>query len=125
MASEKQHSHHDDALHPAATQTTDVEKVSTAYASSDAGHDHKAGLATAERKLLWKLDRLIVPLTALLYLRSAPQFTVARYRRSLRPHSAYLDRGNLGNARLQGLEDGPLNGSVRTRSVALVPLLMT
>lgn len=37
-----------------------------------------------ERRLISKLDAVILPLTALLYL------------------SAYLDRGNIGNARLQG-----------------------
>ncbi|CAG7852679.1 Uncharacterized transporter C1683.12 [Serendipita indica DSM 11827] len=39
-----------------------------------------------ERRLLTKIDLVIMPLTALLYL------------------SAYLDRGNIGNARLQGLQ---------------------
>ncbi|GAO48440.1 MFS general substrate transporter [Saitoella complicata NRRL Y-17804] len=39
-----------------------------------------------ERRLLLKLDRVIIPLTIILYL------------------LAYLDRGNAGNAKLQGLE---------------------
>ncbi|KAL1405939.1 hypothetical protein Q8F55_007621 [Vanrija albida] len=44
--------------------------------------EHEAAL---ERKLVFKLDILILPLTALLYL------------------SAFLDRSNMGNAKLQGL----------------------
>ncbi|KIM70573.1 hypothetical protein SCLCIDRAFT_18679 [Scleroderma citrinum Foug A] len=45
-----------------------------------------------EKRLLRKLDRRILPLTCLLYL------------------FAYLDRSNLGNARLQGLPDDTLGG---------------
>ncbi|KAL1746043.1 major facilitator superfamily domain-containing protein [Schizophyllum fasciatum] len=45
-----------------------------------------------ERRLVHKLDRTIIPLTCLLYL------------------FAYLDRSNLGNARLQGLPEDALNG---------------
>ncbi|KAL4067018.1 major facilitator superfamily domain-containing protein [Scleroderma yunnanense] len=47
---------------------------------------------TKERRLLRKLDRRILPLTCLLYL------------------FAYLDRSNLGNARLQGLPDDVFGG---------------
>ena len=54
-----------------------------------------------ERRLLTKLDVVIMPLTALLYL------------------SAYLDRGNIGNARLQGLEATLLGGSDTKYSVIL------
>lgn len=49
--------------------------------------------AKAVRKLLLKLDFTILPFAVLLYL------------------SAYLDRGNLANARLQGLEETVLDGS--------------
>ncbi|KAL1754194.1 major facilitator superfamily domain-containing protein [Schizophyllum commune] len=45
-----------------------------------------------ERRLVHKLDRTIIPLTCLLYL------------------FAYLDRSNLGNARLQGLPEDALRG---------------
>ncbi|TRM62229.1 major facilitator superfamily domain-containing protein [Schizophyllum amplum] len=45
-----------------------------------------------ERRLVRKLDRTIIPLTCLLYL------------------LAYLDRSNLGNARLQGLPEDALRG---------------
>lgn len=47
------------------------------------------------------LDVIILPLAGLLYL------------------SAYLDRGNLGNARLQGLESDVLNGDSEKYSLAL------
>ncbi|KAG9313589.1 major facilitator superfamily domain-containing protein [Chiua virens] len=47
---------------------------------------------TAEKRLLRKLDRRILPITCLLYL------------------FAYLDRSNLGNARLQGLPEDVLGG---------------
>jgi hypothetical protein len=54
-----------------------------------------------ERRLLTKLDLVIMPLTALLYL------------------SAYLDRGNVGNARLQGLQATVLDGSDTKYSIIL------
>jgi len=54
-----------------------------------------------ERHLLTKLDIVIMPLTALLYL------------------SAYLDRGNIGNARLQGLQATVLDGSDTKYSIVL------
>ncbi|CAF1445831.1 unnamed protein product [Adineta steineri] len=57
--------------------------------------------AAAERKLKLKLDAVIVPLTTLLYL------------------SAYLDRGNMGNARLQGVERDLMGGSDTNFSIAL------
>jgi MFS family permease len=55
----------------------------------------------AERKLKLKLDVVILPLTTLLYL------------------SAYLDRGNMGNARLQGVESDLMGGSDTKFSIAL------
>ena len=57
--------------------------------------------AATERKLKRKLDIVIVPLTTLLYL------------------SAYLDRGNMGNARLQGVEKDLMGGSDTRFSIAL------
>jgi hypothetical protein len=114
-------------LGPASTNYTD--KSSTGYANSVLGEDHKNELHKSERKLLLKLgefqggprrvssarlscpahfhvlfsfsDVLILPLASLLYL------------------SAYLDRGNLGNARLQGLESTVLKGSDANYSLAL------
>ncbi|KAH7096798.1 MFS general substrate transporter [Auriculariales sp. MPI-PUGE-AT-0066] len=67
----------------------------------------------AERRLLFKQDRLILPLTALLYL------------------SAYLDRGNIGNARqvgpcqLQGLEATVLDGDETKYSIVLMCFYIT
>jgi MFS family permease len=57
--------------------------------------------AAAERKLKRKLDVIIIPLTTLLYL------------------SAYLDRGNMGNAKLQGIEKDLMGGSDTRFSIAL------
>jgi MFS family permease len=54
-----------------------------------------------ERRLKLKLDAVILPLTTLLYL------------------SAYLDRGNMGNARLQGVETELMGGSDTNYSIAL------
>ncbi|OZJ03566.1 hypothetical protein BZG36_03097 [Bifiguratus adelaidae] len=68
------------------TSVTDTEKGSSAYASSIGGGVHLQEYRKAERKLVRKLDMVILPLTMCMYL------------------SAYLDRGNMGNARLQGLQ---------------------
>ncbi|KAI5476042.1 MFS general substrate transporter [Pseudohyphozyma bogoriensis] len=94
-----------DAIHPSVT--LDTEKGSTAYASSEIGITHVKETAKAERKLLFKLDILILPLAVLLYV------------------SAYLDRGNLGNARLQGLQETVLNGSDTAYSIALCCFFIT
>lgn len=80
-----------DALYKENTLAT-TDRSSTGYAASTAGLDHKHQNAVSERKLLFKLDILILPLCMMLYL------------------SAYLDRGNMGNAKLQGLEAGVLGG---------------
>lgn len=74
---------------------------STGYAVSTAGLDHKHETSKAERKLVFKLDILILPLAMLLYL------------------SAYLDRGNLGNAKLMGLTRDVLGGDSTKFSLAL------
>jgi hypothetical protein len=95
---------------PIALQVMDSEKTAAAanresLAKTDGTHDDpelEKGTGSVEgeevegrhvtheeRLLLAKLDAVILPLTALLYL------------------SAYLDRGNIGNARLQGLQASP------------------
>ena len=61
------------------------------------GNDYKK----AERQLKRKLDAVILPLTTLLYL------------------SAYLDRGNMGNAKLQGVQRDLMDGSDTKFSIAL------
>ncbi|KAJ7176139.1 major facilitator superfamily domain-containing protein [Mycena crocata] len=96
-------------IQPTVTNTTlDTEKGgSSAYANSTAGIDHKVESRKAERKLLFKLDILILPLAVLLYL------------------SAYLDRGNLGNARLQGLQETVLRDSDTNYSLALSCFFIT
>ena len=55
----------------------------------------------AERKLKRKLDVVILPLTTLLYL------------------CAYLDRGNMGNAKLQGVQKDLMDDSDTKFSIAL------
>ncbi|KAJ7155237.1 major facilitator superfamily domain-containing protein [Mycena filopes] len=90
------------------TTNGDTEKGgSSAYAASTTGIDHRAESSRAERRLLFKLDIIILPLAVLLYL------------------SAYLDRGNLGNARLQGLQATVLNGSDTNYSIALSCFFIT
>lgn len=59
-------------------QITTTDNDSSRYAASAAGLDHKHQIAVAERKLLLKLDLILLPLCMVLYL------------------SAYLDRGNMG-----------------------------
>ncbi|KAF7980576.1 hypothetical protein HWV62_37751 [Athelia sp. TMB] len=67
------------------------------YAASSTGD-----YTVEERKLVRKLDRRILPLLCLLYL------------------FAYLDRTNLGNARLQGLPQDVLGGDPTGRLFDLV-----
>lgn len=55
----------------------------------------------AERKLLWKLDVCILAFAIMLYL------------------SAYLDRSNIANARLMGIEEDILNGNDTNYAIAL------
>ncbi|KAK0494610.1 MFS general substrate transporter [Armillaria luteobubalina] len=64
-----------------------VDKISAA-----AEDEIKIALRTEERRLVRRLDERILPLACFLYL------------------FAYLDRSNLGNARLQGLPEDILNG---------------
>ncbi|KAJ9097419.1 hypothetical protein QFC19_006789 [Naganishia cerealis] len=87
--------------------TRDTEKgTASEYASTVEGGEHVSE-ARAEKRLLRKLDVIILPLAALLYL------------------SAYLDRGNLGNARLQGLEKEVLGGADEKYSLALACFYIT
>ncbi|KAG0693059.1 major facilitator superfamily domain-containing protein [Suillus ampliporus] len=60
--------------------------------TSDLGDNKPTATSEEEKRLVRKLDRRILPITCLLYL------------------FAYLDRTNLGNARLQGLAEENLNG---------------
>ncbi|WVR06040.1 hypothetical protein IAU60_003068 [Kwoniella sp. DSM 27419] len=102
---------HDNAtgLMPIGTRTTgvDTEKGSTRYAASETGLVHKDENKKAERRLLLKLDLGILPFAVLLYL------------------SAYLDRGNLANARLQGLQKSVLDNEDRNYSIALSMFFVT
>ncbi|KAL7411142.1 major facilitator superfamily domain-containing protein [Mrakia frigida] len=77
-------------------QSNTTDQTSSAYAELTAEN------RKAERRLVRKLDVLILPLAVLLYL------------------SAYLDRGNLGNAKLQGLQASVLGGSDLKYSIALM-----
>ncbi|KAJ7826789.1 major facilitator superfamily domain-containing protein [Mycena olivaceomarginata] len=78
------------------TTGTDAEKGSTSYAASTTGLDHKIESNKVERRLLFKLDIVILPLAVLLYL------------------SAYLDRSNN-----RGLQATVLRGSDTNYSIAL------
>ncbi|GAB5588219.1 hypothetical protein Unana1_03119 [Umbelopsis nana] len=78
----------------------DMEKVSPSYDGS-VNDDHFAEQHRLERKLVRKLDTVILPITMCMYL------------------GAYLDRGNAGNARLQGLQAEVLGGSDTRFSVCL------
>ncbi|POY70839.1 hypothetical protein BMF94_6252 [Rhodotorula taiwanensis] len=90
------------------TTTTSEKAGSSRYAESDAGLEHVRASKAAERKLVRKLDVLIMPLAMLLYL------------------SAYLDRGALGNAKLQGLEEDLLEPNPDVKySIALSCFFIT
>ncbi|PVF99566.1 MFS general substrate transporter [Serendipita vermifera] len=93
--------HHDNDTHSIREKDfdRDPEKIIESDLSPEDRH--------AERRLLTKLDVVIMPLTALLYL------------------SAYLDRGNIGNARLQGLQANLLGGSDTKYSVVLTMFFVT
>ncbi|GAA5968251.1 hypothetical protein JCM8115_006170 [Rhodotorula mucilaginosa] len=80
---------------------------SSRYAGSESGLEHVKASKTAERKLVRKLDVLILPLAILLYL------------------SAYLDRGNLGNAKIQGLGKAVLQNDSTKYSIALTCFFIT
>ncbi|KDE03412.1 hypothetical protein MVLG_06078 [Microbotryum lychnidis-dioicae p1A1 Lamole] len=80
--------------------------VLTTFESCD-GRDPTSLRAIAERKLVRKQDFVIIPLAVCLYL------------------SAYLDRGNLGSARLQGLEKEVLDNDDTKYSIALSCFFIT
>ncbi|WWC90918.1 uncharacterized protein L201_005856 [Kwoniella dendrophila CBS 6074] len=88
----------------------DLEKRDIAH-TEDAAVDHvpeeDAIDKKAERRLLLKLDAVILPMTVLMYL------------------SANLDRGNIGNARLQGLQKELLDNSDNKYSVVLLSFYIT
>ncbi|KAK7033278.1 major facilitator superfamily domain-containing protein [Favolaschia claudopus] len=87
--------------------STTTGKESNSYAASTAGVDHREESRKAERRFVLKLDLLFLPLMSLIYL------------------SAYLDRSNLGNARLQGLQATVLRGSDSNYSIALMAFYIT
>lgn len=60
----------------AATSGAPDEKGSNGYAASEAGLDHVAGLRAQERRLLRKLDVVIIPLTAGLYVSGSASMDV-------------------------------------------------
>ncbi|WVF70301.1 hypothetical protein IAT40_005090 [Kwoniella sp. CBS 6097] len=108
---EKHYDEHVDhaGLAPVGTRNTgaDTEKGSTRYAGSDTGLVLREENKKAERRLLLKLDCAILPFAVLLYL------------------SAYLDRGNLANARLQGLQKSVLDNEDQNYSIALSMFFVT
>ncbi|GAA5832322.1 hypothetical protein JCM3766R1_002381 [Sporobolomyces carnicolor] len=91
----------------AAATTRDSEKGSSRYASSTTGLEHVEANKKLERKLVRKLDCVILPMAVLLYL------------------SAYLDRGNLGSSKLMGLEKDVLDGEDTKYSIALSCFFIT
>ncbi|GAA5830492.1 hypothetical protein JCM11251_002490 [Rhodosporidiobolus azoricus] len=92
----------------AATTTTDTEKAgSSKYASSTIGIEHAKASKAEERRLVRKLDVVILPLAIFLYL------------------AAYLDRGAMGNAKLLGLYDSVLGGVDTRYSIALCCFYIT
>ncbi|KAL1407960.1 hypothetical protein Q8F55_004757 [Vanrija albida] len=99
---------------------TDTEKASISYAESiddakkpatDTLAAHEVPIveftAAEERAVVRKLDLVIVTFGMCIYL------------------SAYLDRGNLGNARLMGLQEEALGGSDKAFSIALACFFIT
>ncbi|GAA5892237.1 hypothetical protein JCM8208_001489 [Rhodotorula glutinis] len=88
--------------------TTNTEKAgSSKYADSTIGLEHVKAAKASERKLVRKLDAVILPLAVLLYL------------------SAYLDRGNLGNSKIMGIEEKVLKGVDVRYSIALSCFFIT
>ncbi|POY71015.1 hypothetical protein BMF94_5940 [Rhodotorula taiwanensis] len=80
---------------------------SSRYAESSAGLEHVKAAKAVEKKLVRKLDMVILPLAIGLYL------------------SAYLDRGNLGNAKIQGLNKDILGNDSTKFSIALTCFFIT
>ncbi|GAA5900441.1 hypothetical protein JCM6882_001247 [Rhodosporidiobolus microsporus] len=92
----------------AATTTTDTEKAgSSKYASSIIGLEHAKASKVEERRLVRKLDVLILPLAVLLYL------------------AAYIDRGAMGNAKLMGLYETVLGNNDTKYSISLCCFYIT
>ncbi|GAA5832308.1 hypothetical protein JCM3766R1_002376 [Sporobolomyces carnicolor] len=91
----------------AAATTHDSEKGFSRYASSTTGLEHVEANKKLERKLVRKLDCVILPMAVLLYL------------------SAYLDRGSIGSSKLMGLEKDVLDGEDTKYSIALSCFFIT
>ncbi|CAE6519421.1 unnamed protein product, partial [Rhizoctonia solani] len=83
---------------------TEIDEGATVIQSTITDDEQSNGLSRsrAERQLLRKLDLLIMPVTYLLYI------------------LAYLDRSNLGNAKLQGLEASLFPNDVSGNQFALL-----
>ncbi|KAH7887035.1 major facilitator superfamily domain-containing protein [Phlebopus sp. FC_14] len=79
---------------PGPSRSTSTDEGESSLATDSPGNDVLVPLdpSAEERKLLRKLDTRILPIASLLYM------------------FAYLDRSNLGNARLQGLPQDVLGG---------------
>lgn len=126
------------------TVRTESQPGSSKYAASTAGLEHKKGLLKAERKVYLKLDLLIVPVSIILYLSAyldrgvslageAAATTVAAsllapinlYLTHTHTHNCRLLTGNIGNARLQGLETDVLGGDDKKFSLALACFYIT
>ncbi|GAA5823381.1 hypothetical protein JCM10212_005675 [Sporobolomyces blumeae] len=103
-----EHTRFADSASLANATTIDSEKAgSSRYASSTTGLEHQKASKNLERRLVRKMDCVILPMAVLLYL------------------SAYLDRGNMGAARLQGLEKNVLDGDDTKYSIALTCFFIT
>ncbi|TNY24166.1 major facilitator superfamily domain-containing protein [Rhodotorula diobovata] len=89
------------------TTTTTEKAGSSKYADSTIRLEHVKASKANERKLVRKLDVLILPLAVLLYL------------------SAYLDRGNLGNSKIMGIEEKVLKNVDVRYSIALCCFYIT
>ncbi|SCV67856.1 BQ2448_5467 [Microbotryum intermedium] len=101
------HAFRDPAQQCTSASTSESEKVVVTTFDSCDRRDPTSLRAIAERKLVLKQDLVIIPLAVCLYL------------------SAYLDRGNLGSARLQGLEKEVLDNDDTKYSIALSCFFIT
>ncbi|KDE03411.1 hypothetical protein MVLG_06077 [Microbotryum lychnidis-dioicae p1A1 Lamole] len=97
----------DGQLAPTVTYDTEKGTANSSYADSAAGVELRAERHKRERRLVCKQDFVILPLAVFLYL------------------SAYLDRGNMGSARLQGLQKEVLDNSDTKYSIALSCFFIT
>jgi sugar phosphate permease len=77
--------HHEDAYHSEHVKTEEVERIDRLATAPDVTRASFAHLD--EKAILRKMDLRLIPMLALLYLLS------------------FLDRGNIGNAKIEGLVD--------------------